>query len=517
MKIKLKLPLAFGAALGMLVLAALFGIFMLGQSLDTFSGPVQEGFAHERAVKDMENAFKTQVQEWKNTLLRGQDPQELQKYWASFQAEERHVSDAAARLERALPEGEARSLVGRFQQAHATMGQSYRKGLDAFSAAGFVAAVGDKSVLGMDRGPAELLEQAGKRIAADSAATAAEASGKGQAAIHLSLAVMLGVALLGLAVGVALSRAIVRPLDQAVDVARAVADGDLTRTIEVRGRDETAELLASLQHMQEQLTRIVLGVRTGAQGVAVASAEIAQGNLDLSSRTEEQASALQQTSASMDELGASTRQNAAGAVQANQLAKNASAVAARGGEAMEQVVATMREISASSSKVGDIIAVIDSIAFQTNILALNAAVEAARAGEQGRGFAVVASEVRALAQRSATAAREIKSLIGSSVERTAHGAQLVGKAGGTMGEIVASIGRVTAIVAEISTANQEQSLGVGQVGDAIVQMDRVTQQNAALVEESFAAADSLKLQAQRLVQEVAIFRLPGGASGLVVA
>ncbi|MDR7152304.1 methyl-accepting chemotaxis protein [Hydrogenophaga palleronii] len=290
-------------------------------------------------------------------------------------------------------------------------------------------------------------------------------------------------------------------------VAERVRDGDLTTAVVDDARDEFTPLLATMKDMQTSLTRVVTQVRQGADNVASASAEIAQGNSDLSSRTEQQASALEQTSASMEQMGSTASQNADNARQANQLAASASSVAVQGGEVVSRVVQTMKDINDSSKKISDIIGVIDGIAFQTNILALNAAVEAARAGEQGRGFAVVAGEVRNLAQRSAEAAKEIKGLIGASVERVEQGTRLVDQAGTTMQEIVTSIQRVTDIVGEISSASTEQSAGVGQVSEAVSQMDQTTQQNAALVEESAAAASSLQQQAQQLVQAVSVFRL----------
>jgi methyl-accepting chemotaxis protein-1 (serine sensor receptor) len=307
--------------------------------------------------------------------------------------------------------------------------------------------------------------------------------------------------------GLALLRSLGRSLKNAVKIAHAVAKGDLTQTIYSQGKDEVAQLLKALEAMTQSLVSVVSNVRQGSEGVATASAEIAQGNNDLSARTEQQASALEQTAASMEELGSTVRQNADSARTANQLAVSASTIAVEGGNVVAQVVETMRDINESSRKISDIIQVIDGIAFQTNILALNAAVEAARAGEQGRGFAVVASEVRSLAGRSADAAKEIKSLINASVERVEHGTVLVDQAGTTMTEVVSSIKRVTDIMGEISAASNEQALGVAQVGEAVTQMDQATQQNAALVEQMAAAASSLKSQAQELVQTVAVFQL----------
>ncbi|WP_459613971.1 methyl-accepting chemotaxis protein [Dickeya oryzae] len=310
-------------------------------------------------------------------------------------------------------------------------------------------------------------------------------------------------------------RGIVHSLLQAQSAAEAVANGDLTYPITVRGRDEITVVLNTLSHMQDSLGRIVTQVRHGAESVRMASGEIAHGNHDLSARTESQASALEQTAASMEQLSATVKQNADNARQANQLAQTASHVAEQGGSVVTQVVETMREINDSAQRIADIISVIDSIAFQTNILALNAAVEAARAGEQGRGFSVVAGEVRALAQRSAESAREIKALISSSVERIESGSTLADKAGNTMHDVVNSIRRVTDIMGEISSASHEQSSGVSQIGDAVVSMERTTQQNAALVEEMAAAAGSLSGQAEELVQAVGVFRLSERVPGSV--
>lgn len=297
------------------------------------------------------------------------------------------------------------------------------------------------------------------------------------------------------------------PLNEAVQLARRIAKGDLQGDVVARTTDEIGLLMTSLAEMQGNLAQMVANVRHSAESLQTSSAEIAQGNHDLSSRTEGQASALEQTSASMEELGSAFKQNSDSARQVNQLAMNASTVAVQGGEVVAQVVDTMKGINDASRKISEIIGVIDGIAFQTNILALNAAVEAARAGEQGRGFAVVASEVRSLAGRSADAAKEIKNLINASVERVEQGTVLVDQAGTTMTEVVTSIRRVTDLVSEISSASSEQSAGVSQVGEAVAQMDKATQQNAALVEEMAAAASSLKSQAEELVQTVAVFNL----------
>ena len=303
------------------------------------------------------------------------------------------------------------------------------------------------------------------------------------------------------------TRSITRPLHQAMRVAQTIAAGDLTSRIEVKSTDETGQLLQALKAMNTALVQIVGEVRSGTDTIATASSQIAAGNQDLSARTEEQASSLEETAASMEELASTVKQNADNARQANVLAASASEVAQRGGAVVAQVVDTMASINDSSKKIVDIISVIDSIAFQTNILALNAAVEAARAGEQGRGFAVVATEVRNLAQRSAAAAREIKALIGDSVDKVGAGNRLVLDAGSTMDEVVASVRRVTDIMGEITAASQEQSAGIAQVNEAISQMDAVTQQNAALVEEAAAAAESLQDQAGTLSHVVGVFRL----------
>ncbi|WP_114812980.1 methyl-accepting chemotaxis protein [Paraburkholderia kururiensis] len=340
---------------------------------------------------------------------------------------------------------------------------------------------------------------------AQEAATSAGASYRQSLAatgIVIACAVALGIACAAL-----ISRSITRPIRQAVGVAEAVAAGNLTSEIDVYGRDEIARLLTAMSHMNDKLNEIVTQVRSGSENVATGAAQIASGNADLSQRTEEQAASLEETAATMEEITATIRRNTESAQQGNAVAREASEVAARGGDLVGKVVSAMQDISSSSDRVANIISVIEGVAFQTNILALNAAVEAARAGEQGRGFAVVASEVRTLAQRSASASREIKQLIEASVQTVDAGKSLVDAAGQTMTDVVQSVRRVNDIMAEISAASEEQSRGVEQINQAITQMDEVTQQNAALVEEAAAASRSLEEQSLQLKDSVSVFRV----------
>ena len=325
------------------------------------------------------------------------------------------------------------------------------------------------------------------------------------------IATIIGV-MIAVFMGIWLIRAISGPLSEAVRIAKSVASGDLTQVIEARSNDETGQLIGALKEMNDSLIVTVGKVRVGTETIAVASREIASGNADLSSRTESQASSLEETASSMEQLTTTVRQNADNAKQANQLVVSASDFATKGGQVVGQVVTTMGSIKDSSRKIVDIIGVIDGIAFQTNILALNAAVEAARAGEQGRGFAVVAAEVRNLAQRSAGAAKEIKALIGDSVEKVDIGSKLVDEAGKTMGEIVTSVRHVADIMSEITAASQEQSTGIAEVNQAISQMDEMTQQNAALVEQAAAAAESMQDQAAALSHAVAAFKMTGNTT-----
>jgi len=426
--------------------------------------------------------------------------------------------DAGTRLQAALGHAQTLDLLPQDRDELARIGEhfkTYLAGFDTVLAAvqgGQVtttqeanAAIGKfkASVQGMEKAVDDLNERAVQRAGA--------VVSRIDAVRNRSAAIQIGIALTGLLLATVscwlVTRSITRPLRVAVRVAETVAGGDLSSCIDARYRDETGQLLDALQRMNASLVGIVGRVRHASESIATGSTQIAVGSADLSQRTEEQASNLQQTAASMEQLTATVNHNADTARQATELASSASAVARQGGHVVGQVVQTMDDISASSRKIADIIGVIDGIAFQTNILALNAAVEAARAGEQGRGFAVVAGEVRALAQRSAHAAKEIKGLIGESVEKVDNGTRLVADAGQTMDSIVAQVKRVSDLIEEISHSSLEQGSGIGQIGMAVTQLDTVTQQNAALVEESAAAAESLKHQAAGLADMVAVFKL----------
>lgn len=510
MKLVHQLPLALGVALLVASAAGLFGVFQMNDAANTYERLIEVDDSQARQVADALIAFKNQVQNGKDILLRGKNPQQLDKYWAAFKKFEQVAQAITEKLALELPPGEARSMIERFNVLHRQMGLSYRKALEQFKASGFDIAVGDQAMDGIDREPVILLRESGSKIVEQSTAAIALAKAKQKRAILASFGAMVLALVAGVAGAIMFSRAITRKLggepDDAREAARQIATGNLNVDLHVQPGD-TDSLMAAMKAMTVSLARIVGQVRNSSDSIATGSVQIATGNADLSQRTEEQANALQETAASMEQLSVTVRQNAENAREASELATSASSIALKGGEVVGQVVETMKGINQSSGKIADIIGIIDGIAAQTNILALNAAVEAARAGSQGRGFAVVAAEVRSLAQRTAQAAREIQTLISDSVERVDHGTALVDEAGTTMTQIVGAIQRVTVIVGEISRASVEQSTGVEQVGEAVAQMDQTTQQNAALVEQSAAAAESLRLQAAQLVDSVAQFRI----------
>ena len=507
-----------------LVIVGLRGWSALDAASARSAHAMQRAVALTEAIDTARSAqveFKIQVQEWKNILLRGGDAAAFQRYREAFVASGAQTRKELKQLQ-ALMTGLQldAAAVERAVQAHDALGVAYLAALQQYDGAraGSAQAV-DAQVKGMDREPTRQIDAIVAAIGKQSHSLMTQMTEQDEAAHHSATLAMLLTVLVTLLIGSVtvwwLVRSITRPLSTAVGIARQVAAGDLRAVVADGGRNEIGDLLRALKTMSANLAAIVGRVRDGTEAIATASSEIASGNMDLSSRTEEQASSLEQTAASMIELTTTVRQNHDNADQARQLAGSASNVAQRGGATVAQMVQTMGTINASSKRIVDIIGVIDGIAFQTNILALNAAVEAARAGEQGRGFAVVATEVRSLAHRSSEAAREIKQLIGDSVRTVAAGSVLAGQAGQTMDEVVASVQRVNAIIDEIALASVEQRDGIEQISMAVSQMDGVTQQNAALVEQAAAAADALQQQAASLADAVSIFKLhaaPAAAS-----
>ena len=512
LSVGLRLSASFGAILLITALIAATGMWRIASLQSASERVATQEIEQQTLVEDWASDIRLN---WVRTeaFLKAIDRDYMDKLTADTQATAKGMEAKVKRIEALVQGDKAKGLLA----AIATARQAYNDKLNEIrelhrGGEPNVPALADKDLRPLADKYLQSLDDLRKTMAAQLAESQADTSTLAKASqVLLGVGTLVAVAL-GALMGLTVTRSIVRPLQQGQQAAESIADGDLTHPITASGNDETGQLLQALSTMQSRLATIVGNVRYSAEGVATASAEIASGNNDLSARTEQQASALEETAASMEELGSTVRQNADNARTANQLAMSASTVAQQGGDVVAEVVDTMKGINDSSRKIADIISVIDGIAFQTNILALNAAVEAARAGEQGRGFAVVAGEVRSLAQRSAEAAKEIKGLIGTSVERVERGTALVDKAGATMTEVVSAIRRVTDIMGEISAASSEQSQGVSQVGEAITQMDQATQQNAALVEQSAAAADSLKTQAGQLVDAVAVFRLSDNAT-----
>jgi methyl-accepting chemotaxis protein len=513
-KIGLRLGCAFGAVLLITILIAIIGAWRLG----TLKAAAQELATVELERSSLSQKWTADINlNWVRTFaaLNATDLAYVGELQKEMDATSKVISETQNRLNPLIEDEKGKELVvtiGKMRELY----RGPRSELMKKKLAGEDVVAAAKTTLqplaANYLASLEALERhMDQRLALSQAETNAIAL-RSQTILGVGAVVAL---LLGAACAAIATRSITSPINQSVAAAQSIEHGDLNVSILPDGRDEAAQLMHALVAMRDNLSRIVHTVRDNADGVSTSSSEIAAGNHDLSARTENQASALQETAASMEQMSSTVSQNAANAHQANQLAVSASAVAVKGGEVVGQVVETMKGINESSRKISDIISVIDGIAFQTNILALNAAVEAARAGEQGRGFAVVASEVRALAGRSAEAAKEIKELINASVQRVEQGTTLVDQAGVTMTEVVRSIQRVTEIMGEITVASSEQSTGVSQVSDAVQQMDHVTQQNAALVEEMAAAASSLRTQAKTLVDVMDFFHLatqPGRSS-----
>jgi methyl-accepting chemotaxis protein len=505
MKLGTKLISAFMLVCAIGAIVSVFGIHNMGQIADNGDRAYRFDLVGLNLVQEADNNLLDVSRSLRDAILASSAEQR-----AAFLADsDKNLALARANLDKArqtLVTEQGKAAFAELDQSW----QDYAQGVREMQARTRAASLQDRGEL-TDYLFGDLRTRANK---VDDLMGAVVSADSNQALYQESRTLMIALVILsvlsGIAIGAWLTRGATRQLGTepaiAVDLAKSVATGDLNVRIDLRPGD-TDSLMASLKAMRDALLRVVSDVRENAEGVATASAQIAQGNLDLSSRTEEQAASLEETASSMEELTATVRHNTDNAKQAAALAGTASDIARRGGEVVGRVVETMHEIASSSTKMSEIITVIEGIAFQTNILALNAAVEAARAGEQGRGFAVVAGEVRTLAQRSATAAREIKDLIGSSLNRVDAGSKLVDEAGSTINEIVVAVKRVTDIVGEISSASEEQSTGIEQVNQAVSQMDQVTQQNAALVEEASAAAQSMAQQAQGLRETVAFFKV----------
>jgi methyl-accepting chemotaxis protein len=508
-----RLAAGFALTLAMVILIASVGIARVNKGAENTAQVLAQPLAKERMITEWYMQIFAAVRRTA-AIVKSSDPS-LGAYFKEDAAQTGKRSTELIKLiEPLITEGEEKALFDKIGEQRKAYSSARDEAIKAKAAGDEALAtrILEERFTPTARAYQETVQQLVAMQATNIAAAARTIEGSADSSETLLAMLAAFSVLLGAVLSWQLTRGIVRPIREAVTLAETVASGDLTRRIDATAKDETGALLRALRHMNDSLVKIVTEVRGGTDTISGASSEIAAGNLDLSSRTEQQAASLEETAASMEQLTGTVRQNADNARQANQLAITASNVAVEGGSVVGQVITTMGSINESSRKIVDIIGVIDGIAFQTNILALNAAVEAARAGEQGRGFAVVASEVRNLAQRSAAAAKEIKVLIGDSVEKVDAGAKLVDQAGATMEQVVESIRRVTDIMAEITHATHEQTGGIEQVNQSIGLMDEATQQNAALVEESAAAAGAMQEQAAKLAQVVGVFKLDAQAA-----
>jgi methyl-accepting chemotaxis protein len=515
LRIGVRLGIGFGLLMAMMLFMALTSVVRLTELNEINDRIIEKDWVKSEAANVINATTRANARRTMELVI-ADTPEQVIKIKQSIEINKKTIADALEVLEKLiyLPEGKA--MVVKLREARTRYVASFSKVaklVDEGKRDEAITVLNSETLPALDalQQPIAGLTDLQKTIVM---ASSAELKEKTSAARTLMVSLAIAGLLVGLGFSYWLTVTITKPIHDAVHMARTVAAGDLSSQVAVHGKDEVGQLLTALQEMNDSLIHIVHQVRVGADSMATATSEIAAGNMDLSSRTEEQASALEQTAASMEELAETVKQNFESGKHANALADSAAEVAVRGGAVVSKVVHTMEAINTSSNKIADIIGLIDGIAFQTNILALNAAVEAARAGEQGRGFAVVASEVRNLAGRSAAAAKEIKDLIGASVANVVEGCKLVEQAGSTMDEIVVGVRRVADLMREVTLASQDQTSGIDQVNQAVGQMDQVTQQNAALVEEAAAAAQSLEQQAQGLLHTVSVFRLGSAAPAL---
>ncbi|PLR34731.1 methyl-accepting chemotaxis protein [Chimaeribacter californicus] len=513
MRVGLRLGAAFGLVILLLIIVSTTAIVKIGNINSAVDSMVNDRYIKVRLAFDVRDGVNDQIKFLRGIVIDTPRPQFNEKRFGQLAAATTSTNDAIEQIARLQTTVVGKQKIAAVKEA-ADAFEKQKQSLLTLVRAGNEEAAAEYVLLKITPAQNAFLDSAVKFADSQSGqlqSEGAKALADGRTAINVTLIFSALAILAALLLGYLLTRSIVSPLRDAVRIAENVAAGDLRTVIRVTSADETGQLMQALKNMNDNLLKIVNEVRSGTDLIATASGEISAGNMDLSVRTEQQASSLEETASAMEQMTSTVRQNADNARQANQLAAQASRVAAESGDAVKQVVSTMTMINNSSKKIVDIISVIDGIAFQTNILALNAAVEAARAGEQGRGFAVVASEVRNLAQRSASAAKEIAQLIEDSVSKVDEGGKQVAKAGSTMEEVLASVKSVTEIMGEITIASAEQRTGIEEINTAITQMDQVTQQNAALVNESAAAAQSMQAQADQLTRAIRVFKVKAGA------